>query len=398
MPGTTAAPFATLGDLEPAARRVLNEAIWGYVQGGAESERTIAANRAALDRRSLVPTALAGFRSVDLSTTVLGRRVNAPFFVAPTAYQGIVHPDGEAGTARAAARLGVLAAFSTLSTHSLEAIASASGDAPRWFQLYLQPERAASDRLVERAERAGYSAIVLTVDAPVLAGRDRQIRSGFAWDTPVPIGNGPGVVSPARGPAANGAVFEFRPETATTWAMVRELRGITRLPIVVKGILRPSDARRAVAAGAAGVVVSNHGGRQLDGAVATADALPGVVAEVGTEAEVYVDGGVRRGSDVLVARALGARAVGLGRPILWALAAGGAPGVERFLTMLQAELATDLMLAGVPSVDEIGADLLAAAPAAGRTHRPPRRARRPAGGPLRPERPRGGRGNHVRRR
>ena len=381
-----APPFTTLGDLEEAARARLTTALWDYVAGGAGTERSLRANREAFDRRVLRPRVLRDLRRVDPSTTLLGARVSAPFFVAPTAYHGAVHPDAEPGTARAAAAAGILAAFSTLSSRSLEEIAAASGAAPRWFQYYLQPDPAIGARLLETAERHGYRALVLTVDAPVLGGRDRQMRTGFAWEVPAPIGTGAGVVSPARGPDREGDVFRFRAETGTTWETLRELVGATRLPVVVKGILTAEDAELAIRAGARGLVVSNHGGRQLDGVPATLDVLPEVAQAVGGRAEVYLDGGVRRGSDVLRALALGARGVGLGRPVLWGLAVDGSAGVARVLDLLGTELAISMALAGCRSVAEIGRDLVEAPPPRPRPRRPraPERVRRTPGPRHRP--------------
>ena len=379
---TMAAPpdlgFATLGDLEEAGRRRVPGPVWDYIQGGAESERTLAANRAAITSRFLLPRALRDTAVVDPTTTLLGRSVRAPFYVAPTAYHGSIHPDAELGTARAATAAGVLGVFSTLSSRSLEEIGVASGEGVRWFQLYLQPDPRQTDALLDRAERAGYAAIVLTVDAPLLAGRDRQVRTGFAWDTPAALGNGPEIRSPARRPELEGPRYRFRSENAATWRIIGEIRSRTRLPVVVKGIVAPDDARRAMQAGARAVIVSNHGGRQLDGAVASLDALPGVVEAVGDRIEVLVDGGFRRGSDLLVALALGARGIGLGRPVLWALAAGGEAGVRRALEMLRMELAVDLALAGCRSIAEVDRSLLFAPGevprrSAGTRPRPPRR-------------------------
>ncbi len=354
--------FRTLGELEAAASRTLPAALWDYVQGGAGEERTVRANRAAFQARVLRPRVLADVRSIDLRTTVLGQRVRLPIFVAPTAYQGSIHPEGEAGTARGAADWGALAVFSTLSSQSLEAIAEAAPGGPRWFQLYLQPDRSVTRRLVERAETAGYRAIVLTVDVPLLANRDRQARGGFALDAPVPVGNGPDVLSPSRAPVDDGDAYRIRDDAGATWETLTELRNYTSLPLVVKGILTAEDARRAVDHGARGIVVSNHGGRQLDGAPASLDALSEVVAEVGTEAEVYLDGGARRGTDVVLALALGARAVGLGRPVLWALAVGGSAGVSRLFELLGRELATVMALAGRRSLLELGPELVGRSP------------------------------------
>ncbi len=353
--------FRTLSDLEESASRRVLDHVWAYIQGGSGDERTLAANLAAFRRRSLRPRVLVDVTSIDLSTTVLGRRTRAPFFVAPTAYQGMVHPEGEVAVARAARDAGLLGAFSTLSSRSLEEIAAASGDGVRWFQLYLQPDFGVSKSLVERAERAGYAAIVLTADVPVLGSRDRQAQGGFAIDASVPVGNGADVVPPSRAPLLQGEEYRLRSDAGSTWEVLDQLREATRLPIVVKGILTGADARRAVDHGARGIVVSNHGGRQLDGSPAALDALAEVVASVGGATEVYLDGGVRRGSDVLVALAMGARAVGLGRPVLWALAAGGGAGVAHYFSLLGVELATSMALAGRTNLADVDASLLGAA-------------------------------------
>ena len=361
---TRGTSFPALGDLEELARRSVDEEIWGYIQGGAGAERTRRTNEAAFGRWVLLPEVLRGVASVDLRTTMLGQEVSAPFYVAPTAYQREVHPGGERAMAAAASGLGVLGIYSTLSSDSLEAIAGESGRGPRWFQLYLQPELAASQDLVRRAQRAGYSAIVVTVDAPVLGSRDRQRRTGFGLERAVPIGNGPRVRSPPRGPLWDGKAYTLESAAEVTWNALGAVRRATSLPVVVKGVLRPEEARRAVDLGARAVIVSNHGGRQLDLAPAALDALPGIAAAVGDRAEVYLDGGVRRGSDVLVALALGARAVGLGRPTLWALAVGGRAGVDRYLRLLGTELANSLLLLGRSSVREVGRASVAPAPGA----------------------------------
>ena len=350
--------FLTLSQLEEAASRRLLDHVAAYIRGGSGDERTLAANGTAFRRRTIRPRVLRGVESLDLSTTVLGRRVLAPFYASPTAYQAKVNPEGEVGVARACRRHGVLAAFSTLSSCSLEEIASATPDSVRWFQLYLQPDFAVSRRLVERAERAGYAAIVLTADVPVLGSRDRQAEGGFAIDSSVPVGNGPDVLPPSRAPTPQGERYQLRSEAGTTWPIVDELRKVTSLPIVVKGILTVEDARAAVEHGAKGIIVSNHGGRQLDGTPASLDALAEIAPAVGRDVEVYLDGGVRRGSDIVIALASGARAVGLGRPILWALAAGGAAGVDRYLGLLATELATSLALAGRTSIAELDSSAL----------------------------------------
>jgi 4-hydroxymandelate oxidase len=354
--------FASLSDLETAAARRVGPKIGSYIAGAAAAGWTERANEQAFDRWVLRPRVLAGVREVDLRTTFLGEAVRAPVFIAPTAYQGLVHPAGEGAMARAAARAGVLAIFSTLSSWSLERIAAVRPDGPRWFQLYLQPEWPATERLVKRAERAGFSAIVLTADVPILGVRDAQLRTGFAIDRTLPLGNAPGVVPPSRGPEPAGPTYTTGRETVESWEVVDHLGTITRLPIVVKGVLDPKDARLAVEHGARAVIVSNHGGRQLDRTLPALAALPSVVRAVGRKAEVYLDGGVRRGSDVLIALALGARAVGVGRPPLWALAAAGEAGVHRYLSLLTTDLASAMILSGRSSLAKVDRTLIAAHP------------------------------------
>lgn len=358
MADETSGGFLTLGDLEAAAAEKLPGDVWAFIQGGAGEEMTLRSNRDAFHQRTLLPRPLAGVASLDLSTRLLGAPVGAPFFLAPTAYQGLVHPEGECGTARAACGAGVLAVFSTLSTCSLETIAEAAPTGLRWFQLYLQPDFESSERLAARAERAGYRALVLTVDMPVLANRDRQIRGGVAVRSPPPTGNGPEILAPDRSPVPEGGHFVLRRDAAATWEVLDRLRATTHLPLVVKGILTRDDARRAVEHGARALIVSNHGGRQLDGAPAALDVLAEVVAEVGSHAEVYFDSGIRRGSDIAMALALGARAVGIGRPVLWALAVGGEAGVARLLSLLKLDLTTVMALTGRSTIPAIDGTLL----------------------------------------
>jgi 4-hydroxymandelate oxidase len=350
--------FRTLSDLEAAAEARTPSGIWDYIQGGSGEERTLRENHEAFRRRTLRPRILVDVSAIDPRATLLGTPLPVPFFIAPTAYQGQVHPEGEPATARAAAGPGVLSVFSTLSTFPLEEIARAGGASPRWFQLYLQPEFARTEELVHRAERAGFGAIVVTADVPLLAVRDRQAREGFALDAPVPLGNGPEYVSPPRAPIETEGRYHLPAEVAGDWAVIDRLRGITRLPIVVKGVLRAEDARAAVAHGARAIVVSNHGGRQLDGAPATIDVLAEVAGAVGADAEVYLDGGVRRGSDIAIALALGARGVGIGRPVLWALAAGGADGVARYLELLRTELVNVMALCGCPTLRDLTPEMV----------------------------------------
>jgi 4-hydroxymandelate oxidase len=361
VPTRRKAGFSSLSELEGAAAGAVGAKVGSYISGAAATGGTERANRSAFDRWVLRPRVLAGVGEVDPTTTLLDDAVRVPVYIAPTAYQGLVHPAGEGAVARAAARAGFLAIFSTLSTWSVERIGSARPRGPRWFQLYLQPQWTATERLVHRAERAGFSAIVLTADVPVLGVRDAQLQSGFAIDSTLPLGSGPGVVPPSRGPQPSGTRYSTgRP--VEDWEVVDRLRETTVLPVVVKGVLDPRDAREAVVHGARAVIVSNHGGRQLDRAPSSLAALPSVVRAVGRRAEVYLDGGVRRGSDILIALALGARAVGVGRPPLWALAVAGEAGVERYLSLLATDLASSMLLTGRRSLPEIDRTLVAPAP------------------------------------
>ena len=358
MTDDSQAGFSTLSDLEEAASKKTDKSSWAYIQGGAGEEWTMKANREAFHRRTLRPRILVDVENLEFGTTLLGTNVSAPFYIAPTASHGLVHPDAEAATARAASKANVLAAFSTLTSISLEDIAKAAPTGPKWFQLYLQPEFSITKRLVERAEKAGYKAIVVTVDMPVAGNRDRENQAGSPLASPTILGNGKEIVRPLRNPIVEGNKAHIRKEASSTWKVVDRLQEITRLPLVLKGVLTREDARHAVVHGAKGIVVSNHGGRQLDGAPASLDALPEVVDEVGSEVEVYFDGGIRRGSDIITALALGARAVGIGRPVFWALAAGGEPGVSKLLSLLKVDLATVMALTGRQNLSEIDKSLV----------------------------------------
>jgi len=349
--------FLTLSDIETAASKVVLGPAWAYVEGGAGEELTIRSNREAFQRKILRPRVLVDVETLDLTTRLLGERVSSPFYVSPTAYQGLLHSDAELGTARAASSSGVLGVFSTISSRSLEDIAKAAPKGPRWFQLYLQPEPKTTEALVKRTERAGYTALVLTVDAPVFGNRDQTVLGGFNIGS-IPLGNGADVFPPSR-PTPDGQLYKTRKEASATWDALDRLHEITSLPILVKGILTAEDARLAVDHDARGIIVSNHGGRQLDQAPASLDALPQVVEEVGSETEVYMDGGIRRGSDILIALATGARAVGLGRLVLWALAAAGEAGVAKMIGLLKEDLATTMALTGRRTISEIDGSVLA---------------------------------------
>jgi 4-hydroxymandelate oxidase len=335
--------------------------VYDYYAGGALDEITLRDTRTAYDRIPIYFRTLVDVSRRSLETTVLGERVSMPVLVAPTAFHAMAHPEGELATARAARAAGTLMIVSTLSNTSVEDIARAA-PGPLWFQLYVYKDREATRDLVARVEAAGCGAIVLTVDAPVLGPRERDVRNRFTLPDGLAVKNllAAGQGTMAKESAGSGLtqyVASFI-DPALAWRDVEWLWGLTRLPIIIKGIARADDARRAAGLGVAGIVVSNHGGRQLDTAPATIDVLPYVVEAVAGAAEVYVDGGVRRGTDVIKAIARGAQAVLLGRPVLWGLAVDGERGVSRALEILRAEIDNSMALSGCPTSADIGPDLL----------------------------------------
>lgn len=334
-----------LTDFEPLARAAMDPATYDYVAGGSWDEVSLAENDAAWLRRRFRPRVLVDVATVDPSTTLLGSPAALPLAIAPMAIHGAVHPDGELATARASAAAGVPFTLSTMSSRSIEEVAAAAPSGTRWFQLYLQGDPDSSRSLVERAEAAGFGAIVLTVDLPVLGYRERDLRSGFEVPS---LGNFL-VDEPTH--RATGKAW--------TWDDLETIRGWSSIPLVLKGILTAEDAQLAVDHGADGIVVSNHGARQLDRVPASVDVLAEVVAAVDGRAEVWVDGGARRGLDIAIALALGARGVLIGRPILWALASGGQPAVERALEILRNEFVIALRLLGTPAPADIRSDHLA---------------------------------------
>jgi 4-hydroxymandelate oxidase len=346
-------------DLEERARARLEPSHFDYFAGGADEEISLRAATDGWQRLRLRPKVL---RDVSRATTAIelfGRAAAAPILVAPMAFQRLAHPDGELATARAAAAVGVPMVVSTFATVSLEDLADALPDATRWFQLYIHVDRGLTRALVERAEAAGYGAIVLTVDVPTQGHRRRDHTNAFSLPPGMGSANlvGPGDGGDASALAAYAAT-QFDP--SLTLADLHWLLGITALPVVVKGVLRGDDAAAIVATGAAAVVVSDHGARQLDTAVAPVDALPEVVSAVGPEVPVLVDGGIRRGTDVLKALALGASAVMLGRPVIWGLAVAGQQGVDDVLRELIDETRRAMMLCGVDDPREPGPDLIVA--------------------------------------
>jgi lactate 2-monooxygenase len=359
-------------ELEQQARAVLPPEAYTYVAGGAGTEDTVRANRDAFRRWRIVPRFLRDVSRRDLSIDLLGQRLPAPVLLAPIGVQAMLHPEAELAVARAARSLGVPQILSSVSSTPLEKVAETLGDSTRWFQLYWPKDPHLAASLVTRAERAGYSALVVTLDTFLLGWRERDLQ--LAW---LPFAQGQGIANyltdpvflrsllapPEKDPAAAARHFlQVVANPALTWADLPFLRRHTRLPILLKGILHAEDARLAVEHGVEGVIVSNHGGRQVDGAVAALDALPAVAEAVGRRTAVLFDSGIRRGADVFKALALGADAVLLGRPYCWGLAVGGERGVREVLRNLLADFELTLGLAGCASCAEVSRHNLAPPP------------------------------------
>jgi isopentenyl diphosphate isomerase/L-lactate dehydrogenase-like FMN-dependent dehydrogenase len=362
----------TVEDLRRLARRRLPRAIFDFVEGGAGDELTVARNRDAFARIGLLPRVLVDVGARDQSVTVLGERVATPVLVAPTGMAGLCWPRGEVAAARAAHRAGTIYTLSTHSSCSIEEVAR-DAPGPLWFQLYVWQNRDLTRSFVERARAAGYRALVLTVDVPIISRRERDLRNGFTIPPRLTVANaldtlrrpdwirrvllGPRLTlanlvgapgAPRTDIVTLGGVAHREVDPSVAWADLGWFRALWAGPLLLKGVLSADDARRAVDHGVDGLVVSNHGGRQLDGAVASIEALPAIVEAVGGRAEILLDGGVRRGADVVRALALGARAVMVGRPYLYGLAGGGEAGVVRVLEILRDEIDHALALVGVP--------------------------------------------------
>ena len=333
----------SLREIEDEARRRLDPAVYDFFAGGAADEVTVRANEAAFARTGLVPRVLRGGRTRELAVTLLGRNAALPVLVAPTAFHRLAHPDGELATARAAAKAGVVMVVSMASTVAVEELADTGADL--WFQLYIQPDLGFTEQLVRRAEAAGCTALVVSVDSPVFGRRERDLRNGFL-DLP------PGMACAHM----DGRAIAFRSDLS--WDHIDWLRSVSTLPVVLKGVVHPEDARLAVGHGIDALAVSNHGGRQLDTMPATVELLPQVVGAVGGAIPLLLDGGVRRGTDVVKALALGADAVAIGRPVLWGLAVAGEDGVARVLELLRAELDLALALCGCRSPGDLSPDLI----------------------------------------
>ncbi|KAJ2450038.1 Hydroxyacid oxidase 1 [Coemansia sp. RSA 2424] len=345
-------------DLETIARGVMPSDAWGYYDSGANDEQTKYSNMSAFDEYRLHPRMLRDVSSISTETTVLGQRVRTPLGVAPCAMHKLAHAEGELATSRAASGHGSIMILSTYSTTSLERVISeGDGSTQYWMQLYVYRERQVSESIVRRAERAGFKALVLTVDAPVLGQRLVDARNKFKPPSHLRLENfidEDADTSAASASETFGEKFGASGDQSLSWENgIAWLQSLTKLPIIVKGILTKEDTELAIKHGCAGVIVSNHGGRQLDGALASIDALPQVVAAAQGKIEVYMDGGVRRGSDVFKALALGARAVFVARPVLWGLAYKGERGARHALELLQKELELAMVLAGATSIEQI---------------------------------------------
>ncbi|MEO3751387.1 alpha-hydroxy acid oxidase [Streptomyces sp. B6B3] len=352
------ADLSGLRELHRKARAALDPVHYDYYAGGAGDEVVLAENEAAFRRLALLPRVLRGSPARDIAVDLPGGRLGLPVLIAPTAFHRLAHPDGELATARAAAAAGTVLVSGMASTVGIDDVTTAAravdADAAVWFQLYLQPDEDVTANLVRRAERAGCTALVVTADSPVFGRHRRDVRHGF-HDLPAGLAaeNMRGL---SGGPPGGTRDIEMSP--AVSWDHLSRLRELTSLPLWLKGVLHPQDARRAVRHGVDGLFVSNHGGRQSDLAPAALDALPAVVAEVAGRMPVVLDGGVRRGGDVAVALALGAAAVGIGRPVLWGLAADGEAGVARVLAVLRDEFDHVLALCGGRGLADLTPDLV----------------------------------------
>jgi lactate 2-monooxygenase len=360
-------PMTYVG-LERRAREVLSPGAYGYVAGGAGGEDTVRANAAAFRTHRIVPRMLREVGTRDLSLSLLGTRLPAPVLLAPVGVLSIVHPAGELAAARAAAGLGIPYVLSTAASNCIEDVAAAMGDGPRWYQLYWPPDEELARSFLRRAEDAGYAAVVVTLDTPTLAWRPRDLQLGY-----LPFLKGEGIANYLSDPVfrsrlakppeedLEAAIFQWAAvfgDLTHTWPELGVLREATRLPILLKGVLHPDDARRALDQGVDGLIVSNHGGRQVDRSVGALDALPGVVRAVAGAVPVLFDSGIRSGADAFQALALGAEAVLLGRPYVWGLALAGEEGVRHVLRCVLAELDLTMALTGCASLAEVDRELL----------------------------------------
>ncbi|MEA2347813.1 MAG: 4-hydroxymandelate oxidase [Thermoleophilaceae bacterium] len=340
-----------IADLERMGEAAMDPGAHGYFAGGAGDEVTLRENVSAFNGWRIRPRVLVDVSEASPATTVLGTDISMPVVVAPVAFQRLAHPDGEEGMARATAAAGTIMSLSSLATARPADVAAAAPGSPRWFQLYCFSDRAATGALLDEAAASGYSAILLTVDAPRAGRRERDFRTGFSVPPEVTVPSVQAATGSTK-PMTPAEIFALV-DPSLDWDDLAELVEGCALPVILKGLMTEEDARLAVDAGAAGVVVSNHGGRQLDRVQATIDALPEVAEAVDGRIEVLMDGGIRRGTDVITALALGAKAVLVGRPALWGLAAGGEAGARHALQLLHDEVALGLILAGCPTPDHV---------------------------------------------
>ena len=354
-----------LFEYEKLAKEHLSQMTLDYYSSGAWDEITLRDNHAAFERVKLRPRVLVDVSDRNLTTSILGQPLQLPLLIAPMAFQCLAHPDGEVATALAAASAGVGMVLSTLATKSIEEVATACEKFPdslQWFQLYIHKDRGLARTLVEKAYKVGYKALCLTVDAPILGQRETDRRNEFALPSDLHLANLATIsgldISQEKGESGLVSYFAQQLNPAVTWHDLEWLQSLSPLPLVIKGILRGDDAVRAVEYGAKAIVVSNHGGRQLDGAIASLDALAEIVAAVDGKVEVLLDGGIRRGTDILKALALGAKAVLIGRPILWGLAVAGQVGVSHVISLLQEELNVGMALSGCAKLEDIDLSLL----------------------------------------
>ncbi|XP_019404630.1 PREDICTED: hydroxyacid oxidase 1 isoform X1 [Crocodylus porosus] len=359
-----------IADFEQHAKEVLPKSVYEYYRSGADDQQTLADNVAAFSRLRLYPRMLRDVSVMDLSTCVLGQNVSMPICVGATAMQCMAHLDGETATARACRSMGTGMMLSSWATSSIEEVAEAAPDGLRWLQLYIYKDREVTKALVQRAEKAGYKGIFVTVDTPLLGKRFDDVRNRFQLPPYLRMKNfetNDLAFSSEKGYGENSGLAVYVAQAidpSIQWKDVKWLRGLTSLPIVAKGILRADDAKEAVKHGVNGILVSNHGARQLDGVPATIDVLPEIVEAVAGKVEVFLDGGIRKGTDVLKALALGAKAVFIGRPIIWGLVYQGEEGAKEVLQMLKEELHLAMALSGCRSVKEIDRTLVRTASAA----------------------------------
>ncbi|MBE9004405.1 alpha-hydroxy-acid oxidizing protein [Fortiea sp. LEGE XX443] len=353
-----------LWEYEQLAKQYLSQMAFDYYCSGAWDEITLRDNRAAFERIKLRPRMLVDVSDRKLNTSILGQPLQLPLLIAPMAFQCLAHPEGEMATALAAATAGVGMVLSTMATKSLEEVAAVGykHNALQWFQLYIHKDRGLTQTLVERAYAAGYQALCLTVDAPILGRRERDLRNEFTLPPGLHLANIATIsgLNIPKEPGESGLFVYFAQQLnpEVTWRDLEWLQSLSPLPLVVKGILRSDDAVRAVEYGAKAIVVSNHGGRQLDGAIASLDALAEIVAAVDNQAEVLLDGGIRRGTDILKALAIGAKAVFIGRPVLWGLAVAGQSGVSHIISLLEDELSVAMALSGCTQIQDIDPSLI----------------------------------------